>query len=131
MAFDEAAFRAGWRALAARHGFDPVEGATSYQLALIRAGQRPAQRPLDWSRYETTLHGGGDEARDSVEAAAWANLNAEANRRKHGDVVPLDLLSLRDVYRETVTAWVADEVGARLAALRARTAPLEPGLELA
>lgn len=43
MAFDYAAFKAGWKAGCRKYGIDPVQGATSYQVALVKAEQAKAQ----------------------------------------------------------------------------------------
>ncbi len=130
--FDYADFKTRWRALAAKHHFDPVEGATSYQIALIKAETaQHERRPIDWGRYESTAHGGSEGARDAVEAEAWRNLNAEANRRRHTDLVLVDVVTLRQIYPDAAREFVAETVGRSLAALRASPVQFGLGLELA
>lgn len=130
MTFDYAAFKQGWRKLAATHGFDPVEGPTSYQIALVKAARPRPVRPLDWAHYETATANPAEGARDSVEAAAWTNLNQEAIRRKHDDVVPVDIETLRALWPDAVAAERNERAFVRYMQLPLPTRSLEPALEL-
>ena len=130
--FDYAAFKREWRRLAAERGIDPVEGATSYQVALVKAEPgRVGRLPLDWSRYEASLHDGAEGARDAVEVEAWTRLNDYANRRQHGDMVLVDVVTLREIYPDAAREFVGARVGGRLARLRRGTVQFGLGLELA
>lgn len=76
MAFDYAAFKAKWQQLAAERGIDPVNGATSFQVATAKADEQKrthharqrvatfnnAAKPGAWRRYDNG-QGEVDEAK--------------------------------------------------------------------
>ncbi len=56
---------------------------TRYQRVLRRARRiEAARQPFNWSAYQPLAADEDLEARDSVEAEAWANLEAEARLRR-------------------------------------------------
>jgi len=48
MAFDLVAYKRHWRELCEKHGIDPVEGATTYQVVNVRVEQRKAEPSSCW-----------------------------------------------------------------------------------
>jgi hypothetical protein len=75
--FDEAAFKRRWRALCQAHETDPVEGATSYRVALtnarwLRRPPGPWWRNADlWAEWEGYDGGWDRPVEDEVFESLW------------------------------------------------------------
>ncbi len=82
---------------------------TRYQRVLRQARRiEAAHHPFDWNAYQPLPAGEDLEARDPVEAEAWANIETEA-RQRHSERLGLklkdtgvlqDIHSLRSLWQE-------------------------------
>lgn len=70
MAFNLEAFKRAWRERCAEHGIDPVEGATGYQVANLRAERRKAEPKSCWWAEDAALWYEAYPYRSDVEEAA-------------------------------------------------------------
>lgn len=99
--FDYASFKAELRAAALKRGIDPIEGATSYQAALVQAEQRTAAvlaaPDYGWWQRERSIFSEADERRPT-ERVAFHQLEYLDDEAE--PLVPLDADAIRELWRE-------------------------------
>lgn len=76
--FDEQTFKRRWRDLCAQTGIDPVEGATAYQVANLKAERRKAEPRSCWWASDSTLWEESPPYHSTVEEAALYQVFSDA-----------------------------------------------------
>lgn len=106
--FDLTAFKAGWRAACSKYGVDPVEGATSYQVAAYKADVEKARKQAArtyWWRQDPGIWADPGWCFSDVEAEcyrrlfrqAWDWEVSELSRQATNHADTMDLKPLREI----------------------------------
>lgn len=89
--FDLAAFKEGWRKLAAAHDIDAAEGITGYQLANRRGEAAKAAARLaqsDWWDDVSIWRGSWHQPHSEVEELVFRRIHRQARNRRDGWKLP-------------------------------------------